>query len=444
MKLNKKVLSLIMAVVMILSLCTVAFATEATTTYDKPTESESVTSISGISSVTVNGTTAAYYQDDNTGIDEDDAKTYIRATVAGTDYNLESATVIITTTGSAPTVKLGSTTTTAESSSGNAYTYSLNMLNKAYTVTVGTKSYTLAAGLNKTNGPVEMPTYEADDEDADPLRIDAMTIGGATGTITMNIIQNPYMGNPYYDMWTSSSYKVKAAMSGTPTRSALAASINVPTGTSVSHAGCVDRAITGNGTAQGCTLDLTSDTTLTTTYGDYSRTYYVVATDENNISVNVGIDFTEALDSEAYKTNSDVKGRVDTLIGQCKIFFGNKGVETTDAEKLAKLPTHGEITVPAGTTAMGVMRMFAVKYEYESEVPENCTYMAKLNGVGEFTFGSYSGWMYSDNPTWNTETGAALYTTWRTPAVGGANYVLTEGSNICWFICCNYMHHPWQ
>ena len=51
MKLNKKVLSLIMAVVMVLSLCTVAFATEATTTYDKPTESESVTSISGISSV---------------------------------------------------------------------------------------------------------------------------------------------------------------------------------------------------------------------------------------------------------------------------------------------------------------------------------------------------------------------------------------------------------
>lgn len=439
MKLNKRVLSLIMAVVMVLSLCTVAFATDSTTTttYEKPKRSSSVDSISGISSVTVNTATATYYRDNNTGT-SDESPVYIRATVAGTDYNLESATVVITTTGSEPTVKLGSTTISKTSSSGNAYTYSMNMLNKAYTVTVGTNSYTLAAGLTKTTDSA-LPTN-------DPLRIDAMTIGGATGAITMNVVQNPFMGNPYYDMWTSVSYKVKAAMSGTPTRSALAASINVPTGTSVSHAGCVDRAITGNGTAQTCALDLTSNTTLTTTYGDYSRIYYVIATDANNISVKVGIDFTEALASDAYNstTSTDVKDRVDTLIRQCKIFFGNKGVETTDAETLAKLPTHGEITVPAGTTAMGVMRMFAEKYHYESEVPENCTYMAKLNGVGEFTFGSYSGWMYSDNPTWDTETGAALYTTWRTPAVGGADYVLTQNSNICWFICCNYMHHPWQ
>lgn len=436
MKLNKRVLSLIMAVVMVLSLCTVAFATDSTTTeYDAPNDSVTLTQITGISSVTVNGSTAQYYRDDNTGVSTS-SPVYIRATVAGTDYNLESATVVITTTGSAPTVKLGDTTIDKDSSSGNAYTYSLNMLNKAYTVTVDSNSYTLAAGLTKTTDSA-LPT-------TDPLRIDAMTIGGAAGTITMTIVQNPFMGNPYYDMWTSVSYKVKAAMSGTPTRSALAASINVPTGTSVSHAGCVDRAITGNGTAQDCILNLTSNTTLTTTYGNYSRLYYVVATDENTISVKVGIDFTEAVASTEYKTDTDVRGRVDTLINQCKIFFGNKGVETTDAETLAKLPTHGEITVPAGTTAMGIMRMFAVKYEYESEVPENCTYMATLNEVGEFTFGSYSGWMYSDNPTWNTETGAALYTTWRTPAVGGANYVLTEGSNICWFICCNYIHHPWQ
>ena len=441
MKLNKRVLSLVMAVVMVLSLCTVAFATDSTTTtkYAKPTESETVSSISGISSVTVNGTAATYYQDDNTGIDEDDAKTYIRATVAGTDYNLETATVVITTTGSEPTVKLDGTTISKDSSSGNAYTYSLNMLNKAYTVTVGTDSYTLAAGLTKTTDSV-LPAN-------DPLRIDEMYIESAEGAIRMDIVQNPYMGNPYYDMWTSASYKVKASMSGTPDRTALSATVKIPQNTNIAHTGCIDRALTGNnsGVAQQCYLNLTSNTTLTTTYGDYSRIYYVIATDANNISVKVGIDFTEAVASDAYNstTSTDVKDRVDTLIGQCKIFFGNKGVETTDAETLAKLPTHGEITVPAGTTAMGVMRMFAEKYHYESEVPADCTYMAKLNGVGEFTFGSYSGWMYSDNPTW-TSTGAADFEKWRTPAVGGANYVLTEGSHICWFICCNYMHHPWQ
>lgn len=435
MKLNKRVLSLIMAVVMVLSLCTVAFATDSTTTtkYAKPTESETVTSISGISSVTVNGTTATYYQDDNTGIDEADAKTYIRAIVDGFEYDLAAATVVITTTGNEPTVKLGDTTISKTSNDGNAYTYSLNMLNKAYTVTVGTKSYTLAAGLNKTNGPVEMPTYEADDEDADPLRIDAMTIGGATGTITMNIIQNPYMGNPYYTMWTSASYKVKAAMTGTQTRGDLNAAITIPTGATVTNTGCSKNTVVGNGASQSFKLDLTSETTLTVTNGTFSRNYYIVATDENTISVNFGIDFTEATNDTEHYTGA-VETAVLDIISKCKAYF--------DLENHTQ--THGEITVAAGSTVMDVMRAFAVASGYGDDVPEGCTYMAKLNGVGEFTFGNMSGWMYTDNPTWDTVTGEALYTTWRTPAVGGADYVLTEGANICWFICCNYMHHPWQ
>ena len=120
MKLNKRVLSLIMAVVMVLSLCTVAFATDSTsTTYEKPKRSSSVDSISGISSVTVNTATAAYYRDNNTGT-SDESPVYIRATVAGTDYNLAAATVVITTTGNEPTVKLGDTTISKTSSSGNA------------------------------------------------------------------------------------------------------------------------------------------------------------------------------------------------------------------------------------------------------------------------------------------------------------------------------------
>lgn len=433
MKLNKRVLSLIMAVVMVLSLCTVAFATDATTTtLAKPTSSVTTTTHTGISTVTVNGTSATFYKDDNTGTGLS-SPIYIRATVEGFEYNLESATVVITTTGSEPTVKLGDTTISKDSSSGNAYTYSLNMLNKAYTVTVGTKSYTLAAGLNKTNGPVEMPTYEADDEDADPLRIDAMTIGGATGTITMNIIQNPYMGNPYYTMWTSASYKVKAAMTGTQTRGDLNAAITIPTGATVTNTGCSKNTVVGNGASQSFKLDLTSETTLTVTNGTFSRNYYIVATDENTISVNFGIDFTEATNDAEHYTG-DVETAVLDIISKCKAYF--------DLENHTQ--THGEITVAAGSTVMDVMRAFAVASGYGDDVPEGCTYMAKLNGVGEFTFGNMSGWMYTDNPTWDAETGDALYTTWRTPAVGGADYVLTEGSNICWFICCNYVHHPWQ
>lgn len=90
------------------------------------------------------------------------------------------------------------------------------------------------------------------------------------------------------------------------------------------------------------------------------------------------------------------------------------------------------------------MRNFAVANQLGSEVPEGCTYMATLNGIGEFTFGQYSGWMYTDGPNWdNKATDAKFYESWNTPPIGAASYTLSEGDKICWFICCNYMHHPW-
>lgn len=430
---KKRLISLIMAVVMMLSLCTAAFAAEATTTVNKPTNSTSAVTPVNITSVTVNGTAASYYCDSNT-----DAAVYIRAIVAGTEYNLQNATVVITTTGETVEVDLGDTEIEASGVTGNTYTYNMDLLNKAYTVNVGDDdSYTLAAGLNKTTSPIALPAN-------DPMRIAAMSIGGATASIQMSVVNNPFMGNPYYTMWTSVSYTVTAAMEGSTTRSALNASITLPSGASAptTDSCLTGNAVTGTGAATTCTLDLTGSTILKVVYGGYSRNYTVIATDANTISVNIGIDFTEALDSTQYKTDSDVKARVDKLIEESKIYFGNGGKDAT-GEELKSLPTHGVITVPAGSTVMDVMHQFAVKYGYTSEVPEGCTYMATLNGVGEFTFGSMSGWMYSNNPTWD-ETGDALYTTWNTPPVGGASYVLTNGETVCWFICTNYVHHPWN
>lgn len=234
-------------------------------------------------------------------------------------------------------------------------------------------------------------------------------------------------------MWTSVTYTVKATMAGKPVRSNLSGSITIPNGTSAPSAAdtCLKATITGTGSAQTCALDLTSNTTLRVVYGNFSRNYTVIATDENTISVNFGIDFTEATESSYY--TGEVATKVNTLISQAQEYFGGNVAGKT----------YGEISVPAGSTVMDIMRKFAVKYNYTSEVPEGCTYMATLNGIGEFTFGQYSGWMYTDGPSWNTTTGAALYTTWNTPPVGAASYTLSQGNNICWFICCNYMHHPW-
>ena len=426
----KKMLAMLLTIVMVLSLCTVAFATDTTTvTPVLPTGSTAVESIPGIASIKVNGDTAVYQTDSN-GI------TYIRAIDnpdsngnGGTEWALRHATVEFTRTGTdvqmlVNGVQINPAATTV--------TLTLDMFNMTHAVVINGTSYVLAAGL-----PSGAVAIDAED----PLRMSSVTVNGTTvtetatnaGGISATNIQNPYIGNATASKgdWTYITYKADIACTHTiGNRASVSASYTLNGATAVLAADTNSSCLIAANTFKLDDPSPRLEVTTTDNGRTMNRDYYIFATDSSTFTVNFGIDFTEAMADAAY--TGDVKTKVDTLNRQAKKFFG-----TTNGH------AYGTITVTSGETVMDIMRKFAVKYGYGDDVPAGCTYMAKLNGIGEFTFGSMSGWMYKDSPSWDS-TGAALYTTWNTPPVGGASYTLTEGDTICWFICCDYTHHPWN
>ena len=427
MKMTKKITALLLALVMALSLSTMAFADGTTTTTTGKVTRTTVNSIDAVSSVTIGGTTAYYEKDSNTG-----DQIYIRAMVAGSsEYSLKSTNVVINLSNAGATINGDLAFTGA----GNVRTATnVNLLNKVYTVIISTseggvttsKTYKLAAGL---------PSGAVSIDGSDPLRIVSIVVGDATdNAITATNAQNPLMGNTVSNKdgkWTFINYKVNSAMQTAPTsRSAVDVALSLPEGTTGLVSGsCLINATTLNLGSSAPVLKVAqmSGTTILD-----SRDYYVFATDPSTVSFYYGIDFTEAMASDEYE-DDDIAAAVDKLNSEAKAFFGTKDGHA-----------YGQRTAAVGTTVMDVMREFALANGYGSEVPAGCTYMATLNGIGEFTFGNMSGWMYTTMPEWNADGTADYLNKWFTPPVGAADYTLTNGANICWFICCDYTHHPWN
>lgn len=397
-----KLLAFVLALAMALSVSVVAFASETTA----PTSSTTVTALDGIASVNVEGVDAYYQYDDNTG----SSVKYIRAKLGATKTweNLQSARVAITTTGAVPTVAGA----TATSSTGNEYIYTLNLLNTRYAVTVGSNTYYLAAGFEKN--------IALSNSDTDPLAITVTKLGSVAGTANVygSVVQNNYMGNTYYvnngTNWTDTN--VAYYVSGTYTWEGN--KTNVTAEIDKNDNATLGGNYTVNSTAGQINLNVTRPT-VTVTYNGQTRSYIVTAVIDTATSFEVtedtyAIDFTE-LNASTYGTQfatnvSQIEDALAAYYNQGKVFAATDSV----MDVMKDFISFAQSTYFTGTT--------------------NCsdTYLATLNGLGEFSAGQMSGWCYMDG---------AYTPTCKVPMVGAADYALGNAPLFTWFLTVDYTPH---
>lgn len=393
-----KLLAFVLALAMALSVSVVAFASETTA----PTSSTTVTALDGIASVNVEGVDAYYQYDDNTG----SSVKYIRAKLGATKTweNLQSARVAITTTGAVPTVAGA----TATSSTGNEYIYTLNLLNTRYAVTVGSNTYYLAAGFEKN--------IALSANDVDPLAITVSQLGSSTTGINVygSVVQNNYMGNTYYvnngTNWTDTN--VAYYISGTYTWLGDSTSVTANIGKNA--------AATLGGNYSNGTIDLTVNRpTVTVVYNGQTRSYIVTAVLDTTTSFRVSastyaINFDELNDSEyadEFETNvAQIETALNAYYAKGKVFAATDSV----MDVMKDFISFAQSTYFTGTT--------------------NCsdTYLATLNGLGEFSAGQMSGWCYMDG---------AYTPTCKVPMVGAADYALGNAPLFTWFLTVDYTPH---
>lgn len=393
-----KLLAFVLALAMALSVSVVAFASETTA----PSSSTTVTALDGIASVNVEGVDAYYQYDDNTG----SSVKYIRAKLGATKTweNLQSARVAITTTGAVPAVAGA----TATSSTGNEYIYTLNLLNTRYAVTVGSNTYYLAAGFEKN--------IALSANDVDPLAITVSQLGSSTTGINVygSVVQNNYMGNTYYvnngTNWTDTN--VAYYISGTYTWLGDSTSVTANIGKNA--------AATLGGNYSNGTIDLTVNRpTVTVAYNGQTRSYIVTAVLDTTTSFRVSastyaINFDELNDSEyadEFETNvAQIETALNAYYAKGKVFAATDSV----MDVMKDFISFAQGTHFNGTT--------------------NCsdTYLATLNGLGEFSAGQMSGWCYMDG---------AYTPTCKVPMVGAADYALGNAPLFTWFLTVDYTPH---
>lgn len=431
MKVAKKLVSLFLALVMVLSLTTIAMADGN----GKPIATKApATAPTTISSVTIGGSNAEF-QVDGYGTDAanptyDESQVFIRATLpaATVEEALKSLDVTINMSGSSRITggTLQSAGTWAVTGTTNrVYTATgVNFLNESYTIVVGGKTYILAAGINDNN-QAQMAI-----DSTDPLAISNVKFNSATtaASVYRVTVQNPCMGNPYFvgntntteNGWTFCNYYISAT--NVPAASNTAAvSTTLTKNAAATLGGNVSNVSGMTDVTASMNLSVTTPA-LTVTANGNTRTYVMMVAfasenPDGRISVTFGFDFSELKGTEWY--TGTVKTKADQIAAAAATYFGGTSAQPW-----------GTIRVDPNTSAMTVLQQFMQSAGY-SEYDPSSTYVASINGLAAFNTTGADGWMYTDSANgWST--------TCNIPNVGAADYTLTDGARITWFYTTNY------
>lgn len=414
MKKFKKMFSLILVAAMVLSMNLTSFAAESGS-YTHPEAT-----IEGLTSITVGSTAASIEKDVKDGVEQ--SQIYARANLENsTEQALKSQIVTIETDDPSVTVSCDGIDFDVEDFTYTS-TKSVNLLNTSYTITIGNTNVILAAGL--TDGTVSVA---ADD----PLGISVSAIGGASAEIVGTCVENDCEGNPDFGTqpWTNVSYQVKATadLASSTNLSSVPVTMTVADGATVSGY----KTVSGN----TYTFDLSgANPKFTVTNGGKSRDYYVaVKVATSGIQVTYAIDLTEVVTNSTYSTQF-AKNCTEILDGAEGYF---KSVGAANVTKTNK-SVSAVITVPTGTNAMKPMLDLTAWAEsnkkFTGTTKNEGTYLATLDGLGEFSCGQMSGWMYTDDSEGYSPNVTG-------PGVGAASYTMTNGQKITWYMTTNYFNH---
>lgn len=404
-----KWLGMMLAVAMVFSLNLTSMTAKAATSIPQPKAQTEVTAPAGVA-VTIGGQEAKFYQDTYKETYDDGGLTFIRTEFANKTELDDLSSVEVKITGDAVATK---DTDVKFTNNSGVYSANLDLRNKAYTITIGTgenaKDYILAANIK---AGTSVPTNDGYVVSAKINKIDA--------AITRFVNDDPCAGNPYYTQdkdnlidWISITNYIQKD------------NVEKPTDTKATPLTYTLK----NGTTGTATVDL-SKGTAKVTIGKY---VYTVKASFVASDVFVASPSTFWIDFQELRNSKDAD---ETALAQAQ--------EIEDAVSMYYEDEDTQKEFPVGTTNMKVLQTILQwcvdngLISTDTTLGESTTYVAEINGLGEFSVGSLSGWMYTDNPDSSIKPEK-----WYTAPIGAASYQLAADSKIAWFYAVDYTTHPW-